>query len=66
MLVSSGDFTSRSIPNLLVLLDFLTVLLAASAVLFSMFKMHSFPYFDTAFCATDLCHSDLASSSRSS
>jgi hypothetical protein len=50
----------------LVLLDFLTVMLAASAVLFSMFKMHSFLYFDTAFFATDLCHSDLTSSSRSS
>jgi hypothetical protein len=66
MRVPSGDFTSRSIPILLVLLDFFTVMLAASAVLFSMFKMHSFPYFDTAFCATNLCHSDLTSSSRSS
>ena len=50
----------------LVLLDFFTVMLAASAVLFSMQKMHSFSYFDTAFCATDLCHSDQTSSSRSS
>jgi hypothetical protein len=46
---------------LLTLLDFFTLMLTALAMLFPTFKVHSFPYFDTSFCANDLCHSSLNS-----
>jgi hypothetical protein len=46
---------------LLILLDFFTLMLTALAMLFPMFKVHSFPYFDTSFCANDLRHSSLNS-----